>query len=116
MTGDLTTNMTPDLQSMIASYEAYYATPAYASWKATDSVSREMQWRLSQVDIVEAVNSKATIPPSFAADGIGTAAPGLGDITIAAGLSPNSGDVVATGGKSSEIVFGDDGDIVYTGD
>lgn len=110
-------NLTPALVSMIALYEAYYATPAFAAWSSTDNLSRIMQWRLSQVDVAEAVSAKGTLPPSFDPSGAGTAAPGLPEIAFPSpSVSDSSGDVVSTGGKSPQVVFGDDGDTVSTGD
>lgn len=115
--GELQQNMTPALTAMMASYEAYYATPAFVAWAAADNMSRIMQWRLSLVDIAEAVSAKGTLPPSFDSAGVGTPAPPLSGIAFPSpSMTESSGDVVSTGGKSPQVVFGDDGDTVSTGD
>lgn len=112
--GDLD-NMTPELAAVVASYEVYFATPQYAAWAATDNVSREMQWRLWHVDVAEAVDVKGTVPPVTVSSGIGSDAPTVDEITVAPTGPEMRGEMVSSGGKSPEIVFGDDGDIVTTG-
>lgn len=114
--GDLLENMTPALAAMVANYEAYYAGQSYIAWASADNLSRTMQWRLTHVDIAEAVNTKGTVPPSFSVSG-GTPAPGLPDMIMPSQSIPDSsGDTVSTGGKSPQLVFGDDGDTVTSGD
>lgn len=112
--GDLE-NMTPELAAMIASYEDYFTTSQYVAWASTDNISREMQWRLWHVDVATAVDFKATVPPSSVSDGVGTEAPTVDEIFIGETGLESRGEPVSSGGKSPEIVFGDDGDIVTTG-
>ena len=112
--GDMT-NMTVELAAMIASYQTHFAGPAHKAWAATDAISRQMQWRLAHVDVGNAVDVKGTMPPSLSSGGIGTAAPGLPDIIVSPETMESTGQMVSTGGKSPEVVFGDDGDIVTTG-
>lgn len=114
-TGGDTSNMTVELQAVIVSYQAFYATPVFRSWAATDAISRLMQWRLMHVDVANAVDAKGTIPPSQAGGGAGTDAPGMGDIVVSPETMESTGEMVSTGGQSPEVVFGDDGDIVTTG-
>ena len=113
--GDLD-NMTPELSAMVASYETYFSTPEYIAWASTDNISREMQWRLWHVDVADAVDVKGTVPPSTVSDGIGSEAPAVDEIVQAPTGVEARGEMVSTGGKSPEIVFGDDGDIVTTGE
>jgi hypothetical protein len=107
-------NVSPNLQTALANFEAYVATPAYKAWTVTDILSREWQWKLSQVDIAEAVNSKATKPPSLDSLGVGTAAPSVNDVgLLGSTVPPTTPDYVSTGDPNApELVFGDDGDIV----
>jgi hypothetical protein len=107
-------NMSPALTAVMALFETYVNSAAYQAWSTVDIHSREMQWRLMQVDVAEAVNTKATIPPSQDNVGSGTVAPGVPDIGKLGGdLAPPTPDYVSTGDPNApELVFGDDGDIV----
>lgn len=62
-----------------------------------------------------AVDQANTKPPSFDPIGIGTSAPGVGDVGGPIGAPPSGGgpeNVVTGDAASPEFVFGDDGDIV----
>lgn len=107
-------NVTPALQAAMDAYNVYLLSPAYQAWAATDLASRQMQWRLMQVDVAEAVNAKATQPITGDPAGIGTPAPSVADVTQQ-GKPPVTllPEYVTTGDPNApELVFGDDGDIV----
>jgi hypothetical protein len=110
-----TQNLSIELEAMMLAYESYFKTPAYVAWSTTDMLSREMQWRLWHVDVAEAVDTKATVPPSTVSSGIGSDAPAVDEIVQEPTGLEARGEAVSTGGLSPEIVFGDDGDIVTTG-
>jgi len=112
--GNETINASAALQAAFVAYENYLSTSAYQAWFHADRASREAQWRLQLVDTLTAVDAANTKPPSFDSAGVGTAAPGVGDIGGIGG-PPAGGapEYVVTGDPASpEFVFGDNGDIV----
>jgi hypothetical protein len=107
-------NVSPDLAAAMEDYNEYALSNAFQAWAALDKISRDAQWRLSLVDIMEAVNAKATIPITLDPLGVGTSAPSINDVgelgKPPVTLTP---DYVTTGDPNApELVFGDDGDIV----
>jgi hypothetical protein len=112
--GDPKANASSALITAMNNFESYLATTQYAAWSNADIASRMMQYLLYLVDTCEAVNSFGTVPPSGDSAGIGTSAPGVGDITQAGKAPSATTPVYVTTGDvyAPELVFGDDGDIV----
>lgn len=107
-------NVSSALQAAMDNFTAYLVSNAYQAWASTDQISRQIQYKLFMVDVSEAVNALATVPPSADPFGIGTPAPSINDVTQLGKppvtLTP---DYVTTGDPNApELVFGDDGDIV----
>lgn len=65
------TDYSSDVLAMMALYEAYVASPAYANWALDDLIGRDMQWRVRNADILEAVEAGAVIPISADPAGAG---------------------------------------------
>jgi hypothetical protein len=108
-------NMSPALTAAIAAHETFLATPAMKAYAALDNINREYQWRLMQVDVIEALNTKGTVPPTQDTLGVGTIAPAVVEVgELGAPDAKLAPDYVSTGGLSPQLVFGDDGDIVTT--
>lgn len=104
-----TVNMSPPLQAMVTLYETYFNGSDFRAWLFTDNASRSMQWRLHQVDVVESVNLKNTVPPAVDPYGIGTDAPAATEIVNSSPYETVTPEYIVTGGPSPEVVFGDDG-------
>ena len=106
-------NCSPALQAAMAEFEAYLTDPAYQNWAAVDEASRAAQWRLFLIDVGEAVNAKGTVPGSDDSTGEGSNPISPGEVgEIGGEVEPIAGELVTTGGDTSELVFGDDGDTV----
>ena len=116
LTGTEQANASPTLLDAMRQYEDYLNSPDYMNWSAVDNAARETQYRLFIVDIVEAINAKATIPISQDPFGGGANPIAPSDVGILGGtpeVPPT--EFVTTGGVISEMVFGDDGDTVTVG-
>lgn len=118
ISGGETINASPALQTAMANYKAYMASPAYQNWASVDTASREYQYRLFLVDVTEALNAKATKPISNDPTGVGANPLQVSDVGVLGGPQPPevAGEQVVSGDPvSPSLVYaGEDGSVVIT--
>jgi len=116
LTGLEKLNASPSLLAAMDAYESFLVSPAYKNWVAVDNTSRETQYRLFCVDVVAAVDGRATVPSSQDPTGIGSNPIAPADVGVVGGEPPEpAGETVTTGDPvTPDTVYGDDGSVVIT--
>jgi hypothetical protein len=96
----------PNVQTLVSTYETYYASSAYIAWSHDDLISREHQWRLRNADVLEAIETGATLPVSADPTGAGANAPVSPITASVAGGAPTGNTFDTTGAGSITIPDG----------
>jgi hypothetical protein len=114
LTGTEAVNASPALLDAMADFEDYLNTSTYKNWASVDDISRDAQWRLFAIDVAEAVNAKATTPPSDDPFGQSSNPIAPSDVGELGGeAAPAPGETVTTGDPvTPDTVYGDDGSVV----
>jgi len=113
LTGNEAVNASPALVAAMAAFSDYLGSPTYHNWAMVDMASREYQYRLFIVDVAEALGAKSTNPPSNSPSGAPSNPISVGDVgTLGGDETTTPPDYVSSGGTQSELVYGDDQDLV----